>query len=625
MANPVKNLDELRRQAERQLKAMTGWSNFEVIHRQNNRGRGDSGLHEFTAVRSDAPNAPSKSVFLDAEGKPAIPSKKAAAPIAARVPAARRLPCEPITVIPGENFLRLCPGESFQEIITVHIPPEPCCKADVYFLVDLTGSMNTTLLDEIAINFGNIAAQLGAGACDLAFGAGYYKDFGADFSNPSDVFVNLQGISSNPADTQAAVNLYSSYAGGGDDYPEAQFYALERLANDPSIGWRPGARKMVVWIGDAPAHDPVCAGMTGLGYDITEDYLTNPSTGVLVTQSLRILAFSIGSPAMDDDPLSGNASYAPWGCAQNGLPGAGQASRIAQATFGAHVSGMDPSNIVANIINYVSWALSSYGSVSLAPTGGTAPFVSAVSPIFYGPLDPASPNDLPFDVTFTGVEPCRDEASVFTGTIDVKIDGVVVAQKFVEITVPPCSECEIERDSCEKETSGAQAELLAMAIDKEFSMTANPGCSGITDPALIGTVCQTFEMPEIRPCFFIKWGDGKRDQIETEDFEVLLLTVCNPYNNITFGHILIPKIEVTDALGNPVPLLPDGTESVMLIPSRMICFEEIPPCTCRSFELVLKSCGALEGPYKLKFSYCLEVCIDSKIKFQEFDFELVAS
>jgi hypothetical protein len=625
MANPVKSLDELRRLAERQLKATTGWSDFQLVHRQNNQGRGAEPLHEFVAVRPTAPNAPSKSLFLDAEGKPAAPVRKAAAPSPAKPRLARRLPCEPVTVSPDTNRLVLCPGDTLSETLTVHIPAEPCCKADIYFLTDLTGSISTSLLDEIALNFGNIAAQLGAGGCDLAYGAGFYKDFGSDITNPADVFVNLQGISANPADAQNALNLYTSFSGGGDDYPEAQFYAFDRLANDPVIGWRSGARKMVVWIGDAPGHDPVCAGITGLGYDITETHLIDPLSGVLVTNAIRVLALSIGSPALDDDPLSGNASYTPWGCVQNSISGAGQASRIAAATYGAHVSGLDQTTLVPNIINLLSWALSTYGSVALVASGGTAAFLAPPAPVSYGPFDLGTVYDLPFDVVFTGVEPCSDVPQVFTGTIDVVVDGVVMAQKTVEITVPVCDECGVPRPSCIEAAAEAGKELLEMAQDKTFYMTATPGCSGITDPVFINEVCQPLDFPDVHPCFFIKWGDGKRDQIETEDFEVLLLTICNPYSNVTFGHLNIPKIEVTDAAGNTPPLLPDGSESVMLVPSRMICFDEIPPCSCRSFELVLKTCGAPEGPYKIKFSYCADICIHTGIKTQEFDFELVTS
>jgi hypothetical protein len=494
---------------------------------------------------------------------------------------------------------------------------------DVYLLGDATGSMDANIYNELMLNIGNIATQLGAGGCDVAYGVGRYKDFGSDISLPSDVFTNLQDPTANLTDVTNALTALAGSVTGGDDYPEGQFYAFDQITNG-GVVWRSGARKIIVWIGDAPAHDPICAAMTGLGYDITEA----TTTTALVSKGIRVFALNVGASGggLDDDPLLGNASYAPWGCTQIGS-GPGQATRIAGATGGSIIDLVDATNIVANVINLVSWALTSYVSVSLVPTGGTAPFVTAISPSSYGPLGLGSPYDLPFDVLFTGVVPCIDDVTqVFNGTINVVVDGAVVAQKTVEIKVPPCPpDPSVPKSPCDDAANAANNELSAMLNDKEFFMTATPACANPSDPADISKACNPLALPDVRPCFFIKWGDGSRDQIETEDFEVLLLTVCNPYSNLSFGHLLIPKIEVTDALGNPIPLLPDGTESVMIVPSRMICFDEIPPCSCRSFELALKTVGAKEDFYKLKFSYCLDVCFTTGPNEQEFEFELITS
>jgi hypothetical protein len=65
--------------------------------------------------------------------------------------------------------------------------------------------------------------------------------------------------------------------------------------------------------------------------------------------------------------------------------------------------------------------------------------VTSITPAAgYGPLDGATAHFLTFEVTFTGTSPCKPDAQVFTGTLDVVADGTVAAQKRVEITVPPC-------------------------------------------------------------------------------------------------------------------------------------------------------------------------------------------
>jgi hypothetical protein len=84
-------------------------------------------------------------------------------------------------------------------------------------------------------------------------------------------------------------------------------------------------------------------------------------------------------------------------------------------------------------------------NVKLVPMGGTAPFVTSINPAGgYGPLAPNQEHTLKFEVTFTGVVPCRDKEQVLTGTIDVVIATKrgerVVERKRVRITVPSCAE-----------------------------------------------------------------------------------------------------------------------------------------------------------------------------------------
>lgn len=58
--------------------------------------------------------------------------------------------------------------------------------------------------------------------------------------------------------TQVTGAVATWSASGGSDGAEGQFFALHALAVDPAIGWRPGARRIVVWFGDYPGHDPIC-------------------------------------------------------------------------------------------------------------------------------------------------------------------------------------------------------------------------------------------------------------------------------------------------------------------------------------------------------------------------------
>lgn len=119
-----------------------------------------------------------------------------------------------------------------------------------------------------------------------------------------------------------------------------------------------------------------------------------------------------------------------------------------------------------------------------------------------------------------------------------------------------------------------------------------------------GTKCKEIKFPDVRPCISVSWGDSRCDCMETDDTEVVCITVCNCYSNITFSDLTIGVVYVVDSAGNSVPNLPDGTPSVQIIPMGPICFGAIPPCKdgkpgCVSRQLVLRTRGAKGGAYRL--------------------------
>jgi hypothetical protein len=275
-----------------------------------------------------------------------------------------------------------------------------------------------------------ILNDLAALGIDIAYGVGSYNDFPGP---PTLAFQHQLSPTSSTAAVTAAIGTWA--ASGGGDYPEGQLFALDQLAVPPggTIGWRAGAERIIVWFGDAPAHDPVCSAISGLSYTITEA----TATAKLVAEQITVLAISVTTPGLDDNPAPSSFDYN----AACGAPGgtAGQGTRIANATGGIFVTGINPSTIVSTITSLITTAVTTINNLSLVPTGGIAPFVTSISPAGgYGPLASDQTHVLPFDVVFTGVVPCTSETQVFTGTIDAVADGGVVASKTVTITVPPC-------------------------------------------------------------------------------------------------------------------------------------------------------------------------------------------
>jgi hypothetical protein len=126
------------------------------------------------------------------------------------------------------------------------------------------------------------------------------------------------------------------------------------------------------------------------------------------------------------------------------------------------------------------------------------------------------------------------------------------------------------------------------------------------------TECKFLDVPAIKPCISIRWGDSDCDGLETDDFEVMCISVCNCYSNLTFSNFIITMLEVVDQNGDPVQTLPDGSPSVQIYPIGPHCFGDIPSCggeepNCITREFVVKTCGAVEGDYQIRLS---GICFD---------------
>jgi len=394
-------------------------------------------IYKIEMFKAAEPNGPRFESVLDEDGsevdlkdlnkreKKVFFERKLFGPIAAGPVASL---AASITIEPTGNDLVLDPGDTFEEEITVKVPGDTgVSKVDVYFLADTTGSMSS-ILASVQAGANNILSSLNSLGLDMAFGVGNYRDF------PDDAYAFQHQL--NPvttvADVTAAINAWS--AAGGGDGPEGQFYALDQLAEPPggTIGWRSAAKRIIVWFGDAPGHDPVCQKISGLPYDITEASLTTK----LVSETIAVIAISTDENALDSDPTVGGDYNMACGSA-GGM--SGQATRIAKATGGTHVLGIDETTIVDTIIKLVSSAATTINNLSLEATGDSASFVISIAPAGgYGPLSGEDDHVLPFTVQFNGVEPCTDEDKIFNGYIEAVADGVVVARKRVKITVPAC-------------------------------------------------------------------------------------------------------------------------------------------------------------------------------------------
>ena len=339
------------------------------------------------------------------------------------------LPREAVTITPNINNLILNLCDKFGEKLLVNVPKMPHRSVDIYFLADTTGSMSSTL-STVKSNINAIMTSISSSVPNVAFGAGNYKDFPA--SSNAYCFKNDISITTNTAPVAAAINTWTAAQGG--DGSEGQLFALSKVTDAATIGWRSNSLRIVVWFGDAPGHDPIC---TSISSQVTSNITEATTTSLLTTAKIRVLGISVsGGLGLDGNPNTSASDYT-GACPPAG--NTGQATRITNATQGSLMSGVSAADIANAIVQIVQNTLYTIGNISLIPSASIEPFICSINPkAGYSNLDAKEPHQLEFVVCFRGVVPCKEKDQLFKGTIDVVMDGVTVASKKVLIEVPAC-------------------------------------------------------------------------------------------------------------------------------------------------------------------------------------------
>jgi hypothetical protein len=283
-------------------------------------------------------------------------------------------------------------------------------RADVFLLVDTTGSMGTTVSGLRSSLSSTIIPALKAQIPSVAIGIGDYRDFPNNGGSPGDWPFKLThrimtvGTSAGVTSVQNAVN--SLITGGGGDGPESSWEALHQIATGlgntsgganvpafnpatanptspvtgesfgtrPGVGFRNDALPIIVYFTDAEGHNSD----TVSGADYSTTVVTSPRSTQVISElnsiSARVIGVTTDASSPRKDQLSavnatgavvtpsawGTGSARPTACSLTqcctGTSGAGEAPTSGKCplSFLMNSSGKDVGNSVVQAITVLA-------------------------------------------------------------------------------------------------------------------------------------------------------------------------------------------------------------------------------------------------------------------------------
>jgi len=154
-------------------------------------------------------------------------------------------PTDPTSTVPATDFFVVLPYNGERAMRPLRFGTN-ISKADVYFLIDTTGSMGGPIRN-VQSSLTRISAEISVRIPNVAMGVGHHDDFpfssgdpwgggGGDYGSPEDVpYENLSSISETLSDTQNGLNLLA--LGSGNDGPESQVEGIYQTATGAGGSW----------------------------------------------------------------------------------------------------------------------------------------------------------------------------------------------------------------------------------------------------------------------------------------------------------------------------------------------------------------------------------------------------
>ena len=153
-------------------------------------------------------------------------------------------PVDPTSVVSPDDYFVVLPYSGERVMRPLRFGTN-ISKADVYFLVDTTGSMGGPIAN-VQSSLTRISAEISVRISNVAMGVGHHDDFpfssggifggGASYGSPGDVpYENLQSITEVLAEAQNGLNRLE--LGSGNDGPESQVEGIYQTATGEGGNW----------------------------------------------------------------------------------------------------------------------------------------------------------------------------------------------------------------------------------------------------------------------------------------------------------------------------------------------------------------------------------------------------
>jgi len=371
--------------------------------------------------------------------------------------------CDPTLIEPPSVSYTLAPGESVTLQKSVCLPPAPPV-VDVAILFDTTGSMGGEIANlRLGVSSFVDSVRASLPQSDVRFGLAAFRDYpgrfdacgySASYGLPSDrPFQVVAPLGSSNEEVLAGVQ--SLHAEGGQDRYESYGRALWELTQpDSGIGFRSGAARFVLLVGDSAPHDcnlglylAGCVPSFTTGRDPGRDGI--PHTGDEIDFQQDTMAALLATNTHLFMIYTGRAGFCAW-------------ERWAQATGGEAIQGRSDgtlppgTNLVQRLVRLIRDP--EVNTVEYAPLDSCGLEISFDPPRITGPIDVS----LGARVTFLETIRVPDDMPAGTRdcTVRIEADGVLLGEQQIHVDTP----CQTHVLDFETEDDGVTPLLNGQAI-----------------------------------------------------------------------------------------------------------------------------------------------------------------